>query len=96
MYPAEAANSRPNLETIMAHILHLQQRTTERAFDRVSTTLRAIAHAVAAEHTRALRAATKAASPHQRLNEVRALYGLPLDPHQQSNVVAQADSLDKI
>jgi hypothetical protein len=74
-----------SLETIMAHILHLQQ-TPRPTLDRVHATIRAIARAVAAEHTLALRAATKANTPRQRLAELRAMYVTPLDPHQESDV----------
>lgn len=69
----------------MAHILHLQQ-TPRRTLDRVNTTIRAIARGVATEHTLALRAATKAALPHQCLVEVRAMYVPSLDPHHESDV----------
>jgi hypothetical protein len=85
--PVEAANSRQSLETIMANTLHLQQ-TYRQTLDGLSTTIRAIVRAVAAEHTLALRAATKAASPRQSLPEVRAMYVPPLDPHQESDVIA--------
>jgi hypothetical protein len=85
----EAAKSRQTLETIMAHILHLQQMS-RRTLDGVNATIRAIVRAVAAEHTLALRAATTAASPRQSLAEVRAMYVPSLEPHQESDVVAQS------
>jgi hypothetical protein len=49
----------------------------------VRATIGAILRAVTAEHTLALRAATKAASPRQNLAEVRAMY-VPSEPHQQT------------
>ena len=64
----------------MAHVLHLQQ-TYRQTLGGVPTTIGAILRAVTAEHTLALRAATKAASPRQSLAEVRALY-MPSEPHQ--------------
>jgi hypothetical protein len=84
--PIEAANLRP--EATMAHVLHLQQ-TYRRTLGGVRATIRAILSAVTAEHTLALRAATKAASPRQSLAEVRALYVPPLAPHQEADTVAQ-------
>ncbi len=57
----------------MAHVAHLQQ-TYRRTLGGVRATIGAILHAVTAEHTQALRAATKAASPRQSLSEVRAMY----------------------
>ena len=89
--PVEAANSRQNPETMMAHILHLQQ-TYRQARRGVSATIRAVVRAVAAEHTLAMRAATKAASPRQSLAEVRAMYVPPLGPHQEVDVVARSTS----
>jgi hypothetical protein len=67
----------------MAHVLHLQQ-TYRRALGGARATIRAILRAVTAEHTLALRAATRAASPRQSLAEVRAMY-VPSDPHQHGN-----------
>ena len=64
----------------MAHVLHLQQ-TYRRTLGGVRATIGAILGAVTAEHTLALRAATKAASPRQSLAEVRAMY-VPSEPHQ--------------
>ena len=66
----------------MAHVflLHLQQ-TYRRTLSGVRATIGAILRAVTAEHTLALRAATKAASPRQSLAEVRAMY-VPSEPHQ--------------
>lgn len=63
----------------MAHVLHLQQ-TYRRMLGGVRATIGAILGAVTAEHTLALRAATKAASPRQSLAEVRAMYA-PSEPH---------------
>jgi hypothetical protein len=51
----------------------------------------AIARAVVAERSLALRAATKAASPRQRLAEVRAMYVPSLNLDQQSDFFARAD-----
>ena len=65
---------------MMAHVLHLQQ-TYRRMLGGVRATIRAILRAVTAEHTLALRAATRAASPRQSLAEVRAMY-VPSAPHQ--------------
>jgi hypothetical protein len=65
---------------MMAHVLHLQQ-TYRRTLDEARATIRAILRAVTAEHTLALRAATRAASPRQSLAEVRAMY-VPSEPHQ--------------
>ena len=65
---------------MMAHVLHLQQ-TYRRTLDGVRATIGAVLRAVTAEHTLALRAATKAASPRQSLAEVRAMY-VPSEPHQ--------------
>ena len=64
----------------MAHVLHLQQ-TYRRTLGGVCATIRAVLRAVTAEHTLALRATTKAASPRQSLAEVRAMY-VPSEPHQ--------------
>ena len=61
-------------------LLHLQ-RTYRRMLGGVRATIGAILRAVTAEHTLALRAATKAASPRQSLAEVRAMY-VPSEPHQ--------------
>jgi hypothetical protein len=72
--------SRQTLETIMANIFRLQQ-TSRWTLEGVGASIRAIARAVAAEHTLALRAATKTASPRQSLAEVRAMY-VPSEPHQ--------------
>ena len=64
----------------MGHVLHLQQ-TYRRMLGGLRATISAILGAVTAEHTLALRAATKAASPCQSLAEVRAMY-VPSEPHQ--------------
>ena len=68
------------VEAMMAHVLHLQQ-TYRRTLSGVRATIGAILRAVTAEHTLALRAATRAASPRQSLAEVRAMY-VPSEPHQ--------------
>jgi len=88
IHPIEAANSRQSLEATMAHVLDLQQ-TYRRTLGGARATIRAILRAVTAEHTLALRAATKAASPRQSLAEVRALYVPPLAPNQEADAVAQ-------
>ena len=72
--------TRQTLETIMANTFRLQQ-TSRWTLEGVGTSIRAIARAVAAEHTLALHAATKAASPRQSLAEVRAMC-VPPEPHQ--------------
>ena len=72
----------------MAHVLHLQQ-THRRIRGGVRATIRAILSAVAAEHTLALRAATRAALPRQRLAEVRAMYVSPQEPLQEDDAIAQ-------
>lgn len=64
----------------MTHVLQLQQ-TYRRKLGGARATIRAILRAVTAEHTLALRAATRAASPRQSLAEVRAMY-VPSEPHQ--------------
>ena len=73
----------------MAHIMQLQQ-TYRRTRSGVGAAIRAIARVIAAEHTLALRAATKAASPRQSLAEVRAMYVAPPAPHQEDDAVAQS------
>ena len=75
----------------MTNILHVQH-TRRPILEGVNATIRAVARAVAAEHTLALRAATTAASPHQRLAEVRAMYVSSPDTHQESDAVAPSDS----
>jgi len=55
----------------------------------VSASMRAIARAVAAEHTLALNAARKAALPRHTLAEVRAMYVPTSHPPQEGNVTAQ-------
>jgi hypothetical protein len=64
----------------MTHVLQLQQ-TYRRKLGGARATIRAILRAVTAEHTLALRAATRAASPRKSLAEVRAMY-MPSEPHQ--------------
>lgn len=73
----------------MAHVLHLQQ-TYRRTLGGICATIRAILRALTAEHTLALRAATKAASPRQTLAEVRSMYVPPLAPHEEDDAVAQS------
>jgi hypothetical protein len=73
----------------MAHALHLQQ-TDRRTRGGVRAAIRAILSAVTAEHTLALRAATKAALPRQSLAEVRAMYVSPPEPPQGDDAIAQS------
>jgi hypothetical protein len=68
------------VEAMMADVLHLQQ-TYRRTLGGVRATIRAILRVVTSEHTLALRATTKAASPRQSLAEVRAMY-VPSELHQ--------------
>lgn len=79
----------------MAHILHLQH-SPRQTFVRVNAMIGAIARALVAERSLALQAATKAASPRQRLAEVRAMYVPSADMDQQSDFVARADCLERI
>ena len=72
----------------MAHTFRLQQ-TVRRTRGGIIATLRAIARAVGAEHTLALRAAAKAASPRQSLAEVRAMYVPPGEPQHESDGIAR-------
>ena len=65
----------------MAHILHLKQ-TYRRTRSGVVATIRTIVRAVTAEHTLALRAATKAASPRTSAGDVRAIYVPTLERNQ--------------
>ena len=67
-------------------LLHLPQ-TYRRTLGGVRATIGAILRAVTAEHTLALRAATKAASPRQSLSEVRAMY-VPSEPHEHGTNLA--------
>jgi hypothetical protein len=85
---AGTTNSRQAMENIMTQALPLPQ-TYRRDFAGFGAKIRAIARAVAAEHTLALRASTKAASPRQSLAELRAMYVLPSEPHQEGEVVAR-------
>ena len=71
----------------MAYILH-PQHSPRQTLERVNATIGAIARAVVADRSLALRAATKAASPRQCLAEVRAMYVPSLD--------ARADCLERI
>ena len=73
----------------MADALHLQQ-TYRRAPGKVRAAIRAILSALTAEHTLALRAATKAALPRQRLAEVRAMYVSPHEPRQEDDAIARS------
>ena len=76
----------------MAHVLHLQ-RTFRGALDDVRATIHDVVRAIAAEHTRALRAATKAASPRQSLAEVRAMY-VPPEPQQRATDARGSEAHD--
>lgn len=69
----------------MAHTLHLQHLPRQ-TLERVNATIRAVARAVAAEHTLALHAAAKAASPRRHLAEVRAIYVSSPAPNHESDV----------
>jgi hypothetical protein len=89
IHPIEAANSRPNREVTMAHALHFEQ-TYRRRLGGVRAAIRAILSAVTAEHTLALRAATKAALQRQSLAEVRAMYVSPLEPPQRDDAIEQS------
>ena len=73
----------------MAHVLDLQH-SPRQTLVRVNAMIGAIARAVVAERSLALRAATKAASPRQRLAEVRAMYVPSLNLDQQSDFVARS------
>ena len=77
----------------MADALHLQQayRRTPGGF---RAAIRAILSAVTAEHTLALRAATKAALPRQRLAEVRAMYVSPQEQRREDDATAQSTKSD--
>ena len=72
----------------MGHILHLQH-SPRQILVRVNAMIGAIARAVVAERSLALRAATKAASPRQRLAEVRAMYVPSLNLDQQIDFFAR-------
>ena len=72
----------------MADALQLQQ-TYRRIPGGVRAAIHAILSAVTAEHTLALRAATKAVLPRQRLAEVRAMYVSPQEPLQEDDAIAQ-------
>lgn len=61
--------------------LHLPQLPPKWNLDRVHSAIREAARATAAEHARAMHAATKAAaSPRTCPDEVRAMYALPPPP----------------
>ena len=80
----------------MAHVFHLQQ-AYRRTLGGVRATIRAILSAVTAEHTLALRAATKAALPRQSLAEVRAMYvSSPQEPRQEDDAIAQSTKFELI
>lgn len=72
----------------MTQALRLPQ-TYRRDFTGFGAKIRAIVRALAAEHTRALHASTKAASPRQSLAELRAMYVPSSEPHQEGEVVAR-------
>ena len=78
--PATGSCGSCRREPIMAHLLHLH-RTYRRTLGGVLGPIGAVLRAIASEHTRALRAATKAASPRQSLAQVRAMY-VPSEPRQ--------------
>ena len=67
----------------MTQALHLPQ-AYRRDFTGFGARIRAIVHALEAEHTLALRASTGAALPRQNLSELRAMYARSLDPRQQT------------
>jgi hypothetical protein len=93
IHPIEAANSRPGQEATMADALQLQQ-TYRRIPGGVRAAIHAILSAVTAEHTLALRAATKAALPRQRLAEVRAMYVSPQEHRWEDDATAQSTKSD--
>ena len=68
----------------MADALHLPQ-TYPRTRGRVRAAIRAILSAVTAEHTLALRAATKAALPRRSQAEVRAMYVSPQESRREDD-----------
>lgn len=70
----------------MAYALHLQH-AYRRRLNGVHATICAILGAVRADHTLALRAATKAAMPRQSLKEVRAMYLSEAERPQQDDAV---------
>lgn len=67
----------------MTKALHLPQAYRP-DFTGFGARIRAIVHALEAEHTLALRASTRAALPRQNLAELRAMYARPLDRRQQT------------
>lgn len=73
----------------MAHVLH-SQPMHRRTLDGIIATLRAIVRAVTAEHTAALSAATKAASPRRSLAEVRAMYVATRESQEGGDVAGNA------
>lgn len=89
IHPREAANLRSSPEATMAHVLHSQQ-TYDRTPGRVRATIGAFLSVVTAEHTLALRAATRAALPRQSLAEIRAMYVAPQDPRQEDDDIAKS------
>ena len=89
IHPLGAANLRASPEDTMAHALHFQQ-TSQRTLGGVRAAIRAVLGAVTAEHTLALRAATRAASPRRSLAEVRAMYVPPLEPPQGDGAIARS------
>jgi len=89
IHPLKAANLRGSPEDTMAHALPFQA-TSRRTLGGVRAAIRAISGAVSAEHTLALRAATKAALPRRSLAEVRAMYVSPLERPQGDEAGAQS------
>ena len=67
----------------MTQALHLPQAYRP-DFTGFSARIRAIVHALEAEHTMALQASTRAAMPRQNLAELQAMYARPLDRSQQT------------
>ena len=74
----------------MAHILRLRH-SPRQTLVRVNAMIGAIARAVVAERSLALRAATKSASPRRHRAEVRAMYVPSLNLDQQSDFYARAN-----
>jgi hypothetical protein len=73
----------------MAHALDFQQ-TSQRTLGGVPAAICAIFRLVTAEHTLALRAATKAVLLRQSLTEVRAMYVSQLELPKADDAVAQS------
>ena len=67
----------------MTQALHLPQ-AYRRDFTGFGARIRAIVHALEAEHTLALLASSKATLARQNLTELRAIYARSLDPRRQT------------